>query len=102
MLSTFLGAMNMGITYSAKCNKCGATFLVTDKGGLNFETIRCDRCGKTKNVNRKIYEGSHKKHENHAEQSKYGGTMSESVRQKSPECGSLDYSDDGGVSLCYD
>jgi len=40
----------MGHGYAAKCRQCGASFAAREGGGFSFHLLRCDRCGREKNV----------------------------------------------------
>ena len=40
----------MGQTFEALCNDCGHVFSVSDGGGVTFHLVRCNRCGKTKQI----------------------------------------------------
>ena len=40
----------MGSISSCICNSCGTEFGVTDGGGFEFHTLRCDRCGSTESI----------------------------------------------------
>ena len=40
----------MGHSFRAKCKKCGNEFTDKEGGGFYFHLLRCDRCGKSKEV----------------------------------------------------
>lgn len=40
----------MGMEYTAKCNKCGHEFEVSEGGGFFFHLLHCDKCGKQKSI----------------------------------------------------
>ena len=40
----------MGHRVKAKCLDCGEVFTVEDGGGFYFHLVRCDTCGKTKEI----------------------------------------------------
>lgn len=40
----------MGVLRKAKCRKCNKSFEVHDGGGFIFHMLRCDTCGKEKQV----------------------------------------------------
>ena len=40
----------MGGTYQATCNACKHEFSVDEGGGFVFHLLRCDKCGKTKEI----------------------------------------------------
>ena len=39
------GATDMGMSYGAICNDCGAKFTANEGGGFVFHLLHCDRCG---------------------------------------------------------
>ena len=40
----------MGATYEATCNKCGHKFKLNIGGGIFFQLLKCDKCGKDKYI----------------------------------------------------
>ena len=38
----------MGHTTGGKCLDCGEIFTIYNGGGMNFDLLRCDKCGNTK------------------------------------------------------
>ena len=40
----------MGGTYGAICKKCGKKFEYSQGGGMAFHLLRCDKCGKEKEI----------------------------------------------------
>ena len=42
----------MGTSFDVICKTCKHHFNVSEGGGMHFELIRCDRCGKTKSISK--------------------------------------------------
>jgi len=52
----------MGSTYGATCKKCGKTFEYNEGGGFVFHLLRCDKCGKEREIGFEEIGEPHKKY----------------------------------------
>jgi hypothetical protein len=77
----------MGKSYDAVCGACGRRSRVSEGGGFHFETLFCDKCGRSKAVDRATPCGEVKPFKARC---RCGGRFDTGGRPRCPACGSAD------------
>lgn len=105
----------MGHAYEAKCSICGHTFTLHNGGGFRFAKLRCDQCGKDKEIIYEEHKGQLQLLSEDDDYSKYqtaleaiagecgcGGQYRFDAPGRCPECHSTDLADTGKWVMMYD
>ena len=56
MQGSWLVGSEMGSVNEAKCNHCSAVFRIRLGGGIQWELLRCEACGRLREVDRRDWE----------------------------------------------
>ncbi len=88
----------MGSEYKTTCRKCGHRFILHSGGGVTFEQLRCEACGRATAV---LINGDHvvdpsseagwaRRMESKAGKCKCGGQFKLDAKPRCPKCRSLE------------
>ena len=91
----------MGHSYQATCNECGRKSRIDVGGGFFFIQVRCELCGKTKNLRARKRRDQEKLRAKGFGNCPCGGVLSEDAPPRCPHCQSDDL-DLGEIEIYYD